>query len=187
MCCYCSLHTGIRCASAVLSSLTGMMHRLAASHLEKTRSSVEKKKASQLWLRFWSAHQRFFSMMCISAKVPEVVRQAREAVQRGQCVVIGLQTTGEAATEASKERLGDAYTSFVSGPKVRGCRCHAWGCCCMHTCIHVFFLWVVDHAFYTNHRSCCTDWSRRRFPCLKSTSRPRSCLSLRWVDACTPL
>ncbi len=57
-------------------------------------------------------------MLCIAAKVPEVVRQAKEAIQQGQCVVIGLQSTGEAATEAAKERHGAAYTDFVSGPKV---------------------------------------------------------------------
>ena len=28
-------------------------------------------------------------------KVPTIVKEAREAIQAGQCIVIGLQTTGE--------------------------------------------------------------------------------------------
>ena len=94
------------------------INRLASHCVSSLTPKGAKATNAQLWLRFWGAHQRFFSMMCIAAKVPEVVRLAQEAVQAGQCVVIGLQSTGEAATEALKERLGDAYTDFVSGPKV---------------------------------------------------------------------
>lgn len=47
----------------------------------------------QAWKAYWSLHQRFFKLLCVSMKVPVVVKQAREALANGQCVVIGLQTT----------------------------------------------------------------------------------------------
>lgn len=43
--------------------------------------------------------QRFFRHMCMSAKVPAAVRLAKKALAEGKCVVIGLQSTGEARTE----------------------------------------------------------------------------------------
>lgn len=48
--------------------------------------------------QFWSAHQRFFKYMCIHAKVHRAIQIAREALAEGKCVVIGLQSTGEART-----------------------------------------------------------------------------------------
>jgi len=50
--------------------------------------------------------QRFFRHMCMSAKVPAVVRLAKEALAENKCVVIGLQSTGEARTE-------EAVTKYV--------------------------------------------------------------------------
>lgn len=43
--------------------------------------------------------QRFFRHMCMSAKVPAAVRIAKQALTEEKCVVIGLQSTGEARTE----------------------------------------------------------------------------------------
>ena len=37
-----------------------------------------------------------FKLLCISMKVPEVITKANEALARGHCVVIGLQTTENA-------------------------------------------------------------------------------------------
>lgn len=44
--------------------------------------------------------------MCMSAKVPAAVRLAKEALNENKCVVIGLQSTGEARTE-------EAVTKYV--------------------------------------------------------------------------
>lgn len=44
--------------------------------------------------------------MCMSAKVPETVRLAKQALMEDKCVVIGLQSTGEARTE-------EAVTKYV--------------------------------------------------------------------------
>ena len=47
-----------------------------------------------------SAHQRFFKLMLMAAKVPACAQIALDAVRDGMCVVIGLQSTGEANTNA---------------------------------------------------------------------------------------
>lgn len=44
--------------------------------------------------------------MCMSAKVPAAVRLAKQALMEDKCVVIGLQSTGEARTE-------EAVTKYV--------------------------------------------------------------------------
>ena len=44
--------------------------------------------------------------MCMSAKVPAAVRLAKQALMKDKCVVIGLQSTGEARTE-------EAVTKYV--------------------------------------------------------------------------
>lgn len=42
----------------------------------------------------YAANLRFFRQMCTAAKVHKTVEQAKEALQAGHCVVIGLQSTG---------------------------------------------------------------------------------------------
>ncbi|XP_055343644.1 protein strawberry notch homolog 1-like isoform X2 [Paramacrobiotus metropolitanus] len=70
-----------------------------------------------MWGQFWGAHQRFFKYLCLSAKVRHTVRTAKAAVKEGKCVVIGLQSTGEARTlEVLEEKRGD-LTEFVSTAK----------------------------------------------------------------------
>lgn len=39
---------------------------------------------------------RFFRMLCTGAKVPAVMALAKEHLRLGNCVVIGLQSTGRA-------------------------------------------------------------------------------------------
>ena len=63
--------------------------------------------------QFWGAHQRFFKQLLMSMKVPTVVSLAHEARQAGKCVVIGLQTTGEARmAEALKDAGEDGVEDF---------------------------------------------------------------------------
>lgn len=65
---------------------------------------------------FWSVHQRFFKLLCISMKVPAVIAKAKEALSQGHCVVIGLQTTGEAQDSSADLKFGEDVTEwgFVS-------------------------------------------------------------------------
>lgn len=78
---------------------------------------AEHRMKKTMWGQFWSAHQRFFKYLCISAKVNACVRLAREAVKSGKCVVIGLQSTGEARTLEQLEEMGGELNDFVSTAK----------------------------------------------------------------------
>lgn len=68
---------------------------------------------------FWGSHQRFFRDLCMSFKVPQTVRMAQEALSEGKSVVIGLQSTGGAATERQQERQGGGATAvdIISTPQ----------------------------------------------------------------------
>ncbi|EMS67852.1 Protein strawberry notch-like protein 1 [Triticum urartu] len=80
-------------------------------------SGEEKGVSNQIWRLYWSSHQRFFRHMCMSAKVPAVVKLAKEALAENKCVVIGLQSTGEARTEEAVTKYGVEMEDFVSGPR----------------------------------------------------------------------
>ncbi|XP_019432321.1 PREDICTED: protein strawberry notch isoform X2 [Lupinus angustifolius] len=77
----------------------------------------EKPNSSQLWRLYWASHQRFFGHMCMSAKVPAAVRLVKKALIEDKCVVIGLQSTGEARTEEAVTKYGSELDDFVSGPR----------------------------------------------------------------------
>ncbi|XP_045770703.1 protein strawberry notch-like isoform X1 [Maniola jurtina] len=78
---------------------------------------AEPRMRKTMWGQFWSAHQRFFKYLCIAAKVNQAVVLAREAVKCGKCVVIGLQSTGEARTLDQLERDDGELSDFVSTAK----------------------------------------------------------------------
>ncbi|KAL5214680.1 hypothetical protein ABZP36_003832 [Zizania latifolia] len=77
----------------------------------------EKGISNQIWRLYWASHQRFFRHMCMSAKVPAVVRLSKEALAENKCVVVGLQSTGEARTEEAVTKYGVEMEDFVSGPR----------------------------------------------------------------------
>ncbi|KAI8568822.1 hypothetical protein RHMOL_Rhmol02G0230100 [Rhododendron molle] len=77
----------------------------------------KKPKNDPLWRLYWANHQRFFSHMCMSAKVPAVVRIAKQALIENKCVVIGIQSTGEARTEEAVAKYGLELDGFISGPR----------------------------------------------------------------------
>ncbi|KAE9452281.1 hypothetical protein C3L33_15814, partial [Rhododendron williamsianum] len=79
--------------------------------------TVKKPKNDPLWRLYWANHQRFFSHMCMSAKVPAVVRIAKQALIENKCVVIGIQSTGEARTEEAVAKYGLELDGFISGPR----------------------------------------------------------------------
>jgi len=45
---------------------------------------AEHRMRKTMWGQFWSAHQRFFKYLCISAKVHHCVHLANEAVHSGK-------------------------------------------------------------------------------------------------------
>ncbi|XP_014237071.1 protein strawberry notch-like isoform X1 [Trichogramma pretiosum] len=68
------------------------------------------------WGQFWASHQRFFKYMCIAAKVDCAVKIALTSKTLGKCVVIGLQSTGEAKTLEQIDK-DDELNDFVSSAK----------------------------------------------------------------------
>ncbi|KAL2473580.1 RING/FYVE/PHD zinc finger superfamily protein [Forsythia ovata] len=107
------------------SSMTDM-YRKAAEFWAELRMELlsastfltnEKPSSSQLWRLFWANHQRFFRHMCMSAKVPAVVNLSKQALMENKCVVIGLQSTGEARTEEAVSKYGIELDDFISGPR----------------------------------------------------------------------
>ena len=55
---------------------------------------------------YWGAHLRFFRCLVTSLKVPFVVNICKQALAKGQCPVIGLQSTGEAGLDFAAKTLG---------------------------------------------------------------------------------
>lgn len=78
---------------------------------------AEKSMRKSMWGQYWSAHQRFFKYLCISSKVRYAVSIAKEALRKNKCVVIGLQSTGEARTLEQLEEMGGELNDFVSTAK----------------------------------------------------------------------
>ncbi|KAJ8367226.1 hypothetical protein AAFF_G00324060 [Aldrovandia affinis] len=67
-----------------------------------------------LWGQFWASHQRFFKYLCIAAKVRRLVELAQTELQAGKCIVIGLQSTGEARTREVLDENDGQLDRFVS-------------------------------------------------------------------------
>ena len=55
--------------------------------------------------------------------MPALVRTANQAIEDGKCVVIGLQSTGEARTQDVIAEKGEELDDFVSGPRVSTLNC----------------------------------------------------------------
>ncbi|XP_022100278.1 protein FORGETTER 1-like [Acanthaster planci] len=69
---------------------------------------------TRIWPFFWSCHQRFFKQLCLGVKVPRIVEEAKKALDEGYCVVIGLQSTGEASMDSEITKAGSSQSGFVS-------------------------------------------------------------------------
>ena len=78
---------------------------------------TEGKLKKTVWGQFWSSHQRFFKYLCMACKVPHVIELAKAALRNKKCVVIGLQSTGEARTLEQIDELNGEINEFVSTAK----------------------------------------------------------------------
>lgn len=68
---------------------------------------------------FWSSHQSFFKQLLNSIKCRFAISEAQAALDRGECVVVGLLSTGEAKANEAVEREkrdGKEIESEVSTP-----------------------------------------------------------------------
>ncbi|KAM8960307.1 protein strawberry notch homolog 2 [Pelodytes ibericus] len=85
---------------------------LTVFHTAADWLGLESRKS--LWGQFWSAHQRFFKYLCIAAKVDRLVTLAKQELAKDKCVVIGLQSTGEARTREVMDENDGHLDCFVS-------------------------------------------------------------------------
>uniref|UniRef100_A0AAY4EJS9 Protein strawberry notch homolog 2 n=1 Tax=Denticeps clupeoides TaxID=299321 RepID=A0AAY4EJS9_9TELE len=94
--------------------------RLVSVKPEQAADTLGLVSRKSLWGQFWSSHQRFFKYLCIAAKVRRLVELAETEMKQGKCIVIGLQSTGEARTrEVLDENDGhlDRFVSAAEPPK----------------------------------------------------------------------
>ena len=89
------------------------LRRVYAKAIALTNCSEQRKNV--LWSGFWGAFQRFFKALCVTCKLDALVGEAKAALAMGRCVVIGIQTTGEAVLSRVLEGLGGKNPSgFIS-------------------------------------------------------------------------
>ena len=86
--------------------------------LDKLIDALKARSDSKLDRRlYWGMHQRFFRYLSIAAKVDKVVELTKKALDAGDCVVIGLQGTGEAVIEETVRLKGEVMDDLISGPR----------------------------------------------------------------------
>uniref|UniRef100_A0A4W5R0Y1 Protein strawberry notch homolog 2 n=1 Tax=Hucho hucho TaxID=62062 RepID=A0A4W5R0Y1_9TELE len=103
-------------------SFSGVSFRIEEISLDDDFKLVYNKSAKllclvsrkSLWGQFWSSHQRFFKYLCIAAKVRCLVELANKELEAGKCIVIGLQSTGEARTREVLDENDGHLDRFVS-------------------------------------------------------------------------
>uniref|UniRef100_A0A4W3IIU9 Protein strawberry notch homolog 2 n=1 Tax=Callorhinchus milii TaxID=7868 RepID=A0A4W3IIU9_CALMI len=86
----------------------------AMNLFQRTADLIGLESRKSLWGQFWSAHQRFFKYLCIAAKIRRLVEIVRQELRKGKCVVIGLQSTGEARTREVLDENDGHLNCFVS-------------------------------------------------------------------------
>ena len=63
----------------------------------------------------------------MASKVPAASQVARQSLKDKKCVVIGLQSTGEARTKDAIEEHGEVFDDFVSAPRSGARKVHQEG------------------------------------------------------------
>ena len=80
--------------------------------------AMEKHQKTQIMsTQLWSGLLRFFKSMLMAAKVPKLAQWSLQAAQQGYQVVIGLQSTGEAATKRAQDEAEGNLEEIVSAPQ----------------------------------------------------------------------
>ncbi|GFR48198.1 hypothetical protein Agub_g10015, partial [Astrephomene gubernaculifera] len=84
-------------------SLWALIYNVMRQVKPKSKGKGSRDKRASL---FWGAHQRFYRQMLIASKVRRCAELADEALTEGMCVVIGMQSTGEANLNSAREQGG---------------------------------------------------------------------------------
>lgn len=80
---------------------------------DKDKKGDENKLTLRVWQAFWGSQQRFFKAVLNSFKVPACAAVAREAVARGEQVVISIWATGESRSRAKLEKMKEETVGRV--------------------------------------------------------------------------
>lgn len=68
-------------------------------------------------------------------QIPCLVRMSRAALEEGKCVVVGLQSTGDARTADVVAEKGEVLDDYVSGPRVSHACSLKFPCLLCFTCL----------------------------------------------------
>ena len=112
------LHGCFTHAMAVLD-VAGLNKEISRHNAAVKRNGEGAKKAvhpaGRVMTHYWGCHQRFFRQLCMAIKVPKTVELAQNALAENKCVVIGLQSTGAAATASAGK--GATLQALVSAAR----------------------------------------------------------------------
>jgi hypothetical protein len=77
-------------------------------------AAARTRTSAKVFTAYWGAHQKYFLSLCHASKVATIVEEAQAALAAGHAVVIGLQSTGEAAMSSELGRGAGAGDGFAS-------------------------------------------------------------------------
>jgi len=80
---------------------------------KNSKTTESEELGLRVWQAFWGAQQRFFKATLNSFKVPACAAVAREAVARGEQVVISIWATGEARSKQKLEKMKEETVGRV--------------------------------------------------------------------------
>ncbi|KAF3772088.1 strawberry notch-like protein 1 [Nymphaea thermarum] len=104
-------------SSDQLKELQAYISRLSTTQEDASTSEGAKLAQALVATSDQGEMKRVGKHLCMAAKVPAAVRLAKQALLEDKCVVIGLQSTGEARTEEAVTKYGLEMDDFVSGPR----------------------------------------------------------------------
>lgn len=97
------------------------MWKRIKNELEDTVSYQKQSDLQKMRKFYWNCNQRFYIIMCISSKIKKVVEIANEEIKKGNCIVIGIQSTGESNTKSALNNQNilneETLDGFICGPK----------------------------------------------------------------------
>lgn len=100
---------------SIKSSLTRLSSLALAGEgdAEKAKRKVARFKTSrQIKTLHWGGHLRFFQAMCVCAKVPRAIEEAKRAIEEGHSVILGLQV--RSWTSDNEERSDEMNHMILS-------------------------------------------------------------------------
>ncbi|GMH33357.1 hypothetical protein BSKO_01191 [Bryopsis sp. KO-2023] len=99
----------------IYDSGVGYWHTLRAKLTKALDLTLTESR--EIWKHFWGSQQQFFKLLCVSMKVPHIVEEVKQALENGNAVVVGFQSTGEAAVDVLGVQPGEEC-GFLSTTRI---------------------------------------------------------------------